>query len=129
MTKDQPWCLEVRAENLAIIALTENSDVEVLRESRLASGTMLDILAQLRENGKPSGRFFGVEVKAALASQKPSGAVSLSQHERSFFHEVPFPVCLFFSPWTTIRDTGLGSRSRWSILFEARFFNGMTILI
>lgn len=98
MTKNQPWYLTERAQNLAIIFLTENPNVEVMLQQKRDAG--LDILVRLREDGKVRGRFFGVTVKATLA-QQPEGQVSqsknfhLTKNEVPFFDDIPFPVCLF----------------------------------
>lgn len=107
-TAEKPWYLVERAEGLAVIYLTEDSRVEVSRSRDVLSG--LDIVATLRENGRPGARLFGVEVKAARTHEpgrdnpKPRTWSVPSSHT-SFFRDIPFPVCLFY--FTVDDDQGL----------------------
>lgn len=121
MTKNQPWYLTERAQNLAIISLTENPNVEVMLQQERDAG--LDILARLREDGKLRGRFFGVTVKATLAQQSEdqvsqSKEFYLTKNELPFFDDIPFPVCLFL--FTVDNDQGYWAWVKQPILDPVR---------
>ena len=97
-TAEPAWYLTERAENLAVIYLTENPKIIITRQKQISPD--LDILATLRESGQPGGRFFGVEVQAALSRtaeqrRKPLQTFQLPREKAAFFRDIPFPVCLF----------------------------------
>lgn len=96
MTK--AWYLEERAESLALMYLTRRKDLIVQRQE---TDYGLDFLITIGKGQAPTGRIFGLEVKAALSlgevkKDEPEIPNRFTKHERSLYGELPFPVCLFF---------------------------------
>ena len=88
--------ISYRAEQLAIICLTDRDDI---RLTLMESDYGLDMLVSILRNGKDCGQFFGVEVKGVISKDK-LGATSdkisyvLSTRERTATANIPFPVLL-----------------------------------
>jgi hypothetical protein len=107
MQTEQPWYIGFRSEALAVVYLTRRDDLIVSQQQK---DTGLDLLVTITQDGKSSGRMFGVEVKATASSS------NLIQHDSIFklknkrynnlnvLRDLPFPVCLFF--FTLDNDKG-----------------------
>jgi hypothetical protein len=107
MQTEQPWYIGLRSEALAVVYLTRRDDLIVSQQQK---DTGLDLLVTITQDGKSSGRMFGVEVKATASSS------NLIQHDNIFklknnqyknlqsLRDLPFPVCLFF--FTLDNDQG-----------------------
>ncbi|MFM7370492.1 MAG: DUF4365 domain-containing protein, partial [Sphaerospermopsis kisseleviana] len=107
MQTEQPWYIGFRSEALAVVYLTRRDDLIVSQQQK---DTGLDLLVTITQDGKSSGRMFGVEVKATASSS------NLIQHDSIFklknkrynnlnvLRDLPFPVCLFF--FTLDNDEG-----------------------
>ncbi|AFY33572.1 DUF4365 domain-containing protein [Calothrix sp. PCC 7507] len=107
MQIEQPWYISLRAEALATVFLTERDDLIVLPQQKDKG---LDLLVTITKNGNPSGRLFGVEVKATASSSEltqDNENYNLRKNgfnSTNFFRDLPFPVCLFF--FTLDNDQG-----------------------
>jgi hypothetical protein len=94
MKPDMRQFLAERAELLAFVYLTRREDVIVNRLASADSG--VDFLVTLTLGGVPTGRMFGVQVKAhegSVASARElhsPGDLSLRD-----LADVPLPLCLF----------------------------------
>ncbi|MDQ2688370.1 MAG: DUF4365 domain-containing protein [Armatimonadota bacterium] len=93
MSDKEPWYMGERAQNLAILALTDHSDVSVIPRSDANIG--VSILANIRESGESVGRLFGVDVRAMLSGDLRALNLSLDKNSQLHYRDVPFPVCLF----------------------------------
>lgn len=96
MATTQAWYLEERAEALAMVHLTRRDDLRV-RWQQTENG--IDLLVEILKSGQPSGRLFGLLLKAQVS------AINGNAFEKSFLPEdgdypwidgIPFPVCIFF---------------------------------
>ncbi|MEM8641501.1 MAG: DUF4365 domain-containing protein [Cyanobacteria bacterium P01_G01_bin.54] len=86
-----------RAENLAVVYLSRSRNLAI---ERMTSDYGLDMLVTiLRDDTLPTGRVFGVQVKAQDGVIKDAWeeiSLNLSQQERNYLKELPFPVCALF---------------------------------
>ncbi len=98
MENTQVWYIAQRAEQLAFIYLSRRDDL-VITEQNDDYG--IDFLVSIVENGKYTGRMFGVQVKARLAleaTQKntlSANSFKLDISESPIPEDIPFPLCLF----------------------------------
>ena len=94
MNADQTRIAEFRAENLAEVLLTRRADLAV-NHVGTPQDDSLDFVVHLARDGQPSGRMFGVMVKAAMNPERSGTAFALTAAEAAFCSEAPFPVCQF----------------------------------
>lgn len=93
------WYIAERAEQLAILHLSRRDDLVITHSSE--SGYGFDILVSISKDGKPTGRMFGVVIKAkkSLQStlQKPLAIneMSFDLGKMALPKDIPFPLCLF----------------------------------
>src|SRR6266498_4810286 len=90
MSSSQPWYVAERAEVLAKVFLTRRGDVRV---TSAASDRGFDLQVELLKDGAPTGRVFGVEIKAQVESRTDK-EIRLRPQVR--LNAEVFPVCLFF---------------------------------
>jgi hypothetical protein len=64
MTKQVPWFLQDRAVAFASLLLTERGDVKV--QPHAGADSAIDLLVEILEDGKPTLRFFGVQLLPSL---------------------------------------------------------------
>ncbi len=64
MENTQVWYIDQRAEQLAFIYLSRRDDLVITAQN---DDYGIDFLVSIVENGKYTGRMFGVQVKARLA--------------------------------------------------------------
>jgi hypothetical protein len=95
MNKTKPWYVRERAEALAIVYLTDRSDL-VVTKPRTNHG--LDLIVDLVKEDRPTKRSFGIVLEGTQASLTETkanrlltAALRLHRGEGIF----PFPVCLF----------------------------------
>ncbi|MBD2489753.1 DUF4365 domain-containing protein [Aulosira sp. FACHB-615] len=84
-----------RAEYLAVMYLTRSNDLVIERMKSADYG--FDILVTILRDNLPTGRVFGVEVKAqdtAIRNLKDF-SLSITQKTTEYLHNVPFPLFLF----------------------------------
>ncbi|MBD2441019.1 DUF4365 domain-containing protein [Nostoc sp. FACHB-110] len=84
-----------RAEYLAVMYLTRRNDLVIERMKSADYG--FDILVTILRDNLPTGRVFGVEVKAkdtAISNLKDISQ-SITQKTTEYLQNVPFPLCLF----------------------------------
>lgn len=108
MQTEQPWYIGFRSEALAVVYLTRRDDLIVSQQQK---DTGLDLLVTITQDGKYSGRMFGIEVKATASSsdliqEQDFFKVKNKKYNFniSFFKDLPFPMCLFF--FTLDNDQG-----------------------
>lgn len=109
MQTESNWYVGLRAEALAKVYLTRRDDL-IISEQQQGAGT-LDFLLKITQDGKYSGRMFGIEVKATASSsdliqEQEFFKVKNKKYNFniSFFKDLPFPMCLFF--FTVDNDKG-----------------------
>jgi hypothetical protein len=83
------WYLEERAEALALVHLTRRND---LRVTKLNDDYGVDLLVEISRDDLPTGRMFGVILRARLSPRELS---KFDQINTRFTQDVPFPLCLF----------------------------------
>lgn len=92
------WYLDTRAEHLATIHLLRREDLVITKQPD-AENYGFDILVSICQDKKPTGRVFGIQLKAIL-SLKPQGKkISTNEIElniKTFKPKyIPFPLYLF----------------------------------
>jgi hypothetical protein len=94
MRQQAPWFVEERAVAFASLMLTSNDGVAVKRSAGRDTG--IDLLAEVLKNGKPTLRFFGVQLVADLDLPPRAEA---DKHVLSHLGRDPFeaalPLCVF----------------------------------
>jgi len=109
VTNSQPWYLAARAENMAIVLLTERSDLEVIRQSNqslsLSPIRYIDLLVRILQPAVERSSMFGVEVKAIR--ELPRNVADRLEEElnqpirihfpirREDYEDYGFPICCF----------------------------------
>lgn len=96
MNLDLKHFIGQRAEDLAVVHLSRSQHLAI---KRMQTDYGLDMLVTILRDNLPTGRVFGVQVKAQdEALQEPQGekSFSLSQIERNYLKDLPFPVCALF---------------------------------
>ncbi len=109
MKNSQPWYLAARAENMAIVLLTERSDLEVIRQSNqslsLSHIRHIDLLVRILQPTVKRSSMFGVEVEAIR--ELPSNLADCLAEEsnqpiridfpirREDYEDYGFPICCF----------------------------------
>lgn len=78
----------MRAVQLAIVYLTRRDDIAVQNP---LPDTGLDLMVALTQDGRNTGRYFGVTTEAAVSGQRNRNAFK----QPDALRYVPFPVCLF----------------------------------
>ncbi len=80
-----------RAEQLAIVHLTRNHDLAV---ERMKADSGLDMLVTILRDRLPTGRVFGIQVKAedSTFNDLHTPEPTLSSQEARYLQELPFPV-------------------------------------
>ncbi|MBD2495729.1 DUF4365 domain-containing protein [Nostoc sp. FACHB-280] len=83
-----------RAEYLAVMYLTRRNDLVTERMKSADYG--FDILVTILRDNLPTGRVFGVEVKAqdTAISNLQEISQSITQKTTEYLHNVPFTLCL-----------------------------------
>lgn len=71
MTKQHPWFVDERAIAFASLLLTKHAEV-ALRSQVAGQEEGLDLLVEILRDGKPTLRFFGVQIAASLDMPNPS---------------------------------------------------------
>ncbi len=102
-TKQDPWYITKRAEQLAIMVMTRYSEVNIIHNDTPDKG--LDLLVS---SSQTTGRIFGIVVKGTLDLQtfiRPDSSLPLnfSEQLRSRVGEYPFPVGIFVFDMITDR--------------------------
>ena len=98
MENTQVWYIEQRAEQLAFVYLSRRDDLVITKQP---DDYGLDFLVSIVENGKYTGRVFGVQIKARLSLEPIQPGISLANgfklnfHESELLEDIPFPLCLF----------------------------------
>lgn len=109
MNKSQPWYLAARAENMAIVLLTERSDLEVIRPSNQPPSSPhiqhIDLLVRILRPSVERSSLFGVELKAIR--ELPGNVANRLEEEsnqpiridlpirREDYEDYGFPICCF----------------------------------
>lgn len=100
METTQVWYIEQRAEQLTFVYLSRHDELDIKKQdSDYDSG--LDFLVSIVENGKYTGKVFGVLVKANLSLEPIQQGISLPNSfilnidEPALPEDIPFPLCLF----------------------------------
>jgi hypothetical protein len=110
MTKKR-WYLDTRAEYLAIIHLSRRDDLVITKQPE-ADNYGFDILVSICNNKRPTGRVFGIQLKAVM-SLKPffedQRANEIQLNLTTFKpKDIPFPLYLFV--FTMENDDGYYQR-------------------
>ena len=94
MTKQATWFLEERANAFASLVLTKHKNVKV--QPYAGTDMAVDLLVEILKDGKPSLRFFGVQIVSSMDLPNGRGADSrvLSHLGRDPF-EAALPLCVF----------------------------------
>jgi hypothetical protein len=94
MAKQEPWFIEERAKWFASLVLTKGNDVKV--QPYAGSDTGLDLLVEVLKEGRPTMRFFGVQLVPYrdLPKLQNTDGRSLSGRGRDRF-EAALPLCVF----------------------------------
>jgi Domain of unknown function (DUF4365) len=85
-----------RATHLAIVHLTRNPDLMI---ERMSTASVIDMMISIRRDQRPTGRIFGIQIKGqdkAFKNIQPEAPSPLTQAEKSYFQDLPFPVCTFY---------------------------------
>jgi Domain of unknown function (DUF4365) len=84
-----------RAEDLAFLHLTRRGDFVVNRLVSPDAG--VDFLVTVTRDGVPTGRVFGVQVKAREGSVQSAGELNrlMKRPQVRSVADVPFPLCMF----------------------------------
>ncbi|HEC86029.1 MAG: hypothetical protein DRR08_10405 [Candidatus Parabeggiatoa sp. nov. 2] len=112
MTK-KLWYLDTRAEYLAIIHLSRRDDL-VITKQPYAEEHGFDMLVSICQNQKPTGRVFGIQLKAVMSLkpffEKASSRANEIQLNLTTFKpkDIPFPLYLFV--FTMETDAGYYQR-------------------
>lgn len=96
MKRDLEYLVGKRAEQLAIVYLTRSQNLVI---KRMEADYGLDMLVTVLRDQLPTGRVFGVQIKGrdkAFEDLQQEASLSLSQNERNYFQDLPFPVCVLF---------------------------------
>lgn len=91
LSKNEPWYLEQRTKNLAIMYLTRRQDLTVTYQD---SKHGLDLIVAIGQNGDYTGRIFGVKLQAASTSNEATRGVSKTwwHKAQALFEDTPFPI-------------------------------------
>jgi hypothetical protein len=94
MTKQVPWFVAERAEWYASLVLTKRHDVKV--QPCTGRDKAVDLLVEVLDDGKPTLRFFGVQIVPYMdLPDIPNGDKRvLSNRGRDLF-EAALPLCVF----------------------------------
>jgi len=93
MAKQEPWFIGERAEAFAKLVLSKHSDVKFY----LGPDMAITLLVHILKDGKPTRRFFGVQVIGYLddlPDLKDAGEKVLAHLRRDPF-EAELPICVF----------------------------------
>lgn len=84
-----------RAESLAVMYLTRRQDLVIERMKSADYG--FDILVTILRDNLPTGRVFGVQVKAqdTAIGNLQDISLSIARQTTEYLHNVPFPLYLF----------------------------------
>ena len=96
MKQDMEHFIGERAENLAVVCLTRSHNLAI---ERMTSDYGLGMLATILRDNLPTGRVFGIQVKAQdrlIKDARVETILNLSPQERNYLKELPFPVCALF---------------------------------
>jgi hypothetical protein len=94
MKKKDPWFIEERAFAFASLVLTKHNDVVVLAHAD--TDMAVDLLVEVRKNGKPTLRFFGVQMVACMdLPEIQSADESALSHLPKDRLEATIPLCVF----------------------------------
>ncbi|NEQ18153.1 MAG: DUF4365 domain-containing protein [Moorea sp. SIO3E2] len=96
MKRDLDYFIGERAEHLAIVYLTSSQDLVV---ERMKADYGLDMLVTILRDKLPTGRVFGVHIKGrdkAFKDIQQEASLVLSDQEKKYFQDLPFPVCVLF---------------------------------
>lgn len=108
MKQNLQFFISERAENLAMVYLSRSHSVAI---ERMQADYGIDLLVTILLDRLPTGRVFGVQVKGqdkALKGIPGDTVLKLSQEEKSYLKDLPFPVCALF--FTMEDDKGY---SKW----------------
>lgn len=98
MEKTQAWYIAERAEQLAFVYLSRRNDLVITKQN---DDYGIDFLVSIVENGKYTGRVFGVQIKAELSlvptqdNTPLEDSFELNISEPPLPEDIPFPMCLF----------------------------------
>jgi hypothetical protein len=94
MTKQDPWFFRERAVAFASLALTRHKDVKV--QPSAGADTGMDLLVEILKDGKPTLRFFGVQLVSCL-DLPPVGEADeqLQSHRSGDPSHTALPICAF----------------------------------
>jgi hypothetical protein len=105
MTKGfKEWFVADRARALATVYLTRRDDLAI---TDTKEQTGVEFLVSIRQNGKPSGRAFGVYLKGAMSPVSVEHANKVLKPSVEAFQRLGgflYPVCLFF--FTMVHNKG-----------------------
>jgi len=93
MAKQDPWFFEERAVAFASLVLTKDRDIKV--QPHAGRDTGIDLLVEIRKNGQPTLRFFGVQLVPYmdLPNIRNADERVLSHLGRNQF-EASLPLCV-----------------------------------
>ncbi|NEO84492.1 MAG: DUF4365 domain-containing protein [Spirulina sp. SIO3F2] len=96
MKLDLEYFTAERGENLAVVYLTRSHDLAIERlKTNYDYG--LDLFVTILRDNLPTGRVFGVQVKAydgSFQETQIEDHLQRSQSEKNYLKELPFPVCI-----------------------------------
>ena len=94
MAKQEPWFIHERAEWFASLVLTKHNDVKVQPYS--GTDTALDLLVEVLKDGRPTLRFFGVQLVPYmdLPNLPNADGWALSQRGKEPL-DAALPLCVF----------------------------------
>lgn len=101
MSTIEQWYIGQRAEALTKVLLTRRTDLVVTPLQEEDQG--LDYRVEITPEGQPTGRIFGIQVKARIQALQKDAPFRLNGHTYSKKMTTVFPVCLFYF---TMEDNG-----------------------
>jgi hypothetical protein len=108
MSTTEQWYIGQRAEALTKVLLTRRTDLIITSLQEEERG--LDYRVEITPEGQPTGRIFGIQVKARIQALQKDTQLRLNGHTDGEKMTTIFPVCLFYF---TMEDNG--AYYRWLI--------------
>jgi hypothetical protein len=107
MKEQKLWYLDTRAEYLAIVNLSRRDDLVITKQPE-AENYGFDFLVSICQNQKPTGRIFGIQIKAVMSLElfyKNSNPNEIQLNLTTFQPtDIPFPLYLLI--FTMENDEG-----------------------
>jgi hypothetical protein len=95
MAKKPPWYIEQRGQALAVLLLTDRSDLRIRSGDSSDAGP--DLVVEITKDGRPTQRLFGVRLKGVTSSpsEKEASRLLAALPAAPEASEFTFPVCGF----------------------------------